>query len=351
MVYKIVRSEEEFIELKDQWNALLDANNESTCYNSFELSYNWYKKVVPDCQLVIVCVIHNENIVGIAPLCIRKQAKFKVLNFSQLEILGWGDYKTFLYDQSFLSRSSIFKTFFDAIESIRGEWDKLVLKNLRHDTYLAYFLKKTPYHQHLFSYNEAPYIDLKKYEGYSQYMAEFRDKRIDANEKRLKKKSPFRFEFFHSVSDELLVKLMDCHINEKLVLNQSSWERTSPFSNTGRKEFHMALLTEGNFSVAATLLDEEDNVIAYEIMYRHNGIYYCWNIGYNPKYSSFGVARILNKKVVEFLFNEANARRYDYGAGGYRWKYQNTNQFQVLYRLEMHNLNSSKVKLLNRLRR
>lgn len=351
MIYKIVRTEEEFLQLEEPWNKLQHKSVESTCYNSFLVAYFWYKFLVPKSQLCIVCVLHNEEVVGIAPLCINKRSHWRIYNVREIEVLGWGDYKTFLYNEDFPKRSAIFKSFFDAIESINYQWDKMVIKNLRQDNYLTHFLKRNPLHQYLWSYNEAPCISFKNYKTFDNYKKEFRDKRIEANAKKLSKKESFSFEFYHSISDELLQKMMACHIKEKEILNIGSATRTSPFSSSGRQSFHASLLTKGNYGSAAVLFNSTGDIMAYEMYYYYNGVYYCWNIGYDPKYTSLGVARILNKKVIEFLFSQESVIKYDYGAGGYRWKYQNTTEFCLLYRLEFHNIKSKKVQFIQKVRK
>lgn len=351
MIYKIVRKEDEFLQIEQQWQRLWQKNSESTCYNSFQVAYFWYKHLVPQSQLCIICIFHNEEIVGVAPLCIVEKKHWGFYRVRELEILGWGDYKTFLFDPDFPKQSAIFKSFFEAIQSINGHWDKMVLKNLRQDAQLSHFLKKNPLHDYLYSYNEAPCISFRNYTSFDHYKKEFRDKRIEANEKRLWKKESFTFEFYQVISEDLLQKMMDCHIKEKEILNKASATRTSPFSSAGRRNFHFSLLAKVNYGSAAVLYNGSGEIMAYEIYYHHNGIYYCWNIGYDPHYTSFGVARILNKKVIEFLFSQESVVRYDFGAGGYRWKYQNTTEFCLLYRLEYHNNNSRKIQFIQRVRK
>ncbi|MBS2099063.1 GNAT family N-acetyltransferase [Carboxylicivirga linearis] len=337
MIYEIIKTPDQFISLREDWKQLLEKCEEIGIYQTFEFIYQWYCSVEPESEPRIITVSHNTKIVGIAPLCIQNKKRYKLLKYRELMFLGWGDYKSFLYDQSLPNISAIFKTFFQAIEAMSDEWDKLVLKNLRQDSYLTYFLKKTPYHANLRSYNEAPFITKRNYQTFDDYLQVFKDKRIIANEKRLLKSDPFIFVWLEDVNSIELNEVMDLHIAERNQLNAKEDDevRTSPFVNSRRKQFHLNLLSQSErLSIAALRRKSDQKIIAYELLYTYKGILYCWNIGYDPGYANYGVLRILNKHVVRYFIESGQFEKYDYGSGAYRWKYQNTNEFCLLYRLE-----------------
>jgi len=352
MIYNIVKNKKEFLELKESWQSLEETCKNTHYYNTFKLIYEWFDKVQQNTELRIICVLHNNEVVGIAPLCIENKKKYVFFNIRELSFLGWGDYKTFLYNDSVSNISSIFKTFFQAIESISDDWDKLVLRNLRQDSYLVYFLKKTLYHPYLRSYNEAPFITKNNYSRFDQYLSQYKDKRLETNERRLLKDDPFEYKLFLQPTQGQLEEVMNLHVREKDELNIKSDKvtRTSPFANSKRKAFHLALESvEHTLSLAALFRKSDNKIIAYELYYRFKGIIYCWNMGYDPQYANYGVLRILNKNVVKSFFDQDSDLVYDYGSGGYMWKYQNTNEFCLLYRLEKFSHFSKKAKLKNKL--
>jgi|TARA_Y100000031_G_scaffold150172_1_gene189099 hypothetical protein len=94
LIYKMlfikkVDSQNEFSRLKEKWNSLLQGSKSDTVFLTWEWMYTWWECFQENKQLFVLAVHdEEENLIGIAPLCIDKKkiGGIPVLNY--IKFLG-----------------------------------------------------------------------------------------------------------------------------------------------------------------------------------------------------------------------------------------------------------------------
>ena len=74
---KKVSTQNEFSRLKGCWTALLKRSKSDTVFLAWEWMYTWWECFKENKQLFVLTVYdENENLVGIAPLCMDKKNRW-----------------------------------------------------------------------------------------------------------------------------------------------------------------------------------------------------------------------------------------------------------------------------------
>ena len=82
---------EGFKNLSERWNSLLVQTSSNNIFLTWEWLYTWTRHYLGNERLFILIACEGNNIVGIAPLYIRKTNYYGVLKIKQIEFLGTGE--------------------------------------------------------------------------------------------------------------------------------------------------------------------------------------------------------------------------------------------------------------------
>ncbi len=129
---KKVSNQNEFLRLKEEWTALLKRSKSDTIFLTWEWMYTWWECFKGNKQLFILTVHEeNENLIGIAPLCMDKKKIGGITVLNYIKFLGTmptsSDHLDFIFSQG---RER------DTLEAIvnymfqENKWDLCVLSNI-----------------------------------------------------------------------------------------------------------------------------------------------------------------------------------------------------------------------------
>lgn len=114
-------------DIKSDWNSLLAVNSVNEIFLSYEWFYSWCQAFQSGYTSLILLGWDGEELVGIAPLLIKK-VRNRRTRFRSLRFLAQGDYADFIAKPE--TQKSFLRSVFDYLWQIRREWDVLELYNI-----------------------------------------------------------------------------------------------------------------------------------------------------------------------------------------------------------------------------
>jgi len=346
---KIVTSTEEFYNLKDQWERLQEGDPDVTYYSSFEYNINWWDvdNESGENSLFIICVYVDKDLVAIAPLMIETVKKL-MFTYKSLKFIGRGDYFNFILDKSrgveMQSIKNIFREIFAS-----NEWERLRLTHISSYSSLAYFLLSHKEYNEAFQYLvECPIIDFSKYDSFEQYKKIYS---IDKNKRfinRLQNEIGYKFKAVKNDEVDVYEKISQLHIREQEYLRniKGRKERESLFSNNNYSKFVKNIYRDNEKVITFIIEDNASNLLAHNTCYFYKDILHSWNSAYNPQYEKYSLNVILYYETFKYIFQSKIAKKIEFGAGRYTWKFKWTKDFVFNYQFNMWNTNTKKGRFL-----
>lgn len=351
MEYRTITTLEAFETIKPEWLRIEQLLTEISFFSTFEYCYTWWEVYQNESEykLWIICVYQNADIVGIAPLMIKKQTK-RFIKYASLLFLAPGDYHDFLIDPgAAVKPETIYKHIFSVIEKNKKLWDEIHLTHICHKSQLAGYLLKSNFNPCFNYLIENPYIDISKYSDFN----DFKDKRLPAKPiqyaNRLKKLTNYSL---HITTGDLIDKFAQIHIAEKNHLqSKGKLKRHSLFENDFRKRFLEKVFLKG-FALSYYLYDNNlSKIIIYNSGFIFRYMFYSLNTAFDPTYERLGVGKIIYYEIFKENFINPRWSLFDAGTGRYPWKFEWTSDFNLLYQLHYIKPESRHLKLLRKLRK
>lgn len=340
-----------FLKLKNDWEDIQKNNRDLSYYSTFEFLWEWWSiyKEDPALKLQIIIAENNNKLVGIAPLIIEERKKY-MMNYKVIKFMGRGDYKDFILDYSEKNQLTILKYLFRQIEEII-DWDKIELTHIKHSSFLAKFMLRSDKFNNSFSYlSECPVINLnnKKISDYYSIMP----KRTRTSRNKLKKETDYQFFCYKSLSKEndfqVFNEISETHIKQQRYLKKNDSTRISLFEDDRTFSFFEKLYC-CNPNTLTFMLKNKDEIITYSTGYISNRTFYDWNIGHNPKFLKYNLTKVRMYEIIEYLTRNNLVDYFDWGAGRYPWKFEWTNESNILYQLNMWNSSGKNSKIMKQL--
>lgn len=329
MNYKIVNDKTSFYDLKKTWNSLEDSDPQVTYFSTFKYFYSWaIEKFNANNNLFIICVIHNNEIVGIAPLQIERVKKLFIVN-KVVKFISKGDYNNFIFRHDLnLDIENIISTIFKAINENKKLWDEIYLPLISSNSFLShYFLKRNNLNKNFKFLIESPYLDIRDYSA-KKLLDIFKTKRKFYN--KFLNDIDFDFIITHkNVVDEI----SKIHIKQKTIMSRSGVKgRRSYYEDKNMVSFLNKLYTRNKNCLTYILKDKKnDNIIGYETGYIHKNIFHSYNVGFDPLYSKYRVGVLLKRMIIEHNISNNIWDIIDMGPGRYDWKFFLTSSFNSMY--------------------
>jgi len=350
METKIVKSTEEFYQLKEQWERLQEQDPDVTYYSTYEFVRTWWDVYNDPAKnsLFIICVYSGNNLVGIAPLMLQNENKF-MFKYKVLKFLGRGDYFNFILDRTSGLELKSIRTIIEEIFSSK-QWERIRLTHISSSSPLAYSLLSHRDYNNAFQYLvECPIIDITKYDSFEQYKKIYG---IDKECKRYisKLQNEVGYKFYVVKNDEFeayqIISQLHKAEQEYLIESKGRDERSSLFNKKEYSQF-VENIYSGNEKVITFILEDNvSNLLSYYTCYFYKGVLHCWNTAYNPQYAKYKLNLILNYETFNYIFDNELAEKFDFGAGRYPWKFKWTKDFIFDYELYMWNTNTRKSRFL-----
>ncbi|MGR9589840.1 GNAT family N-acetyltransferase [Bacillus thuringiensis] len=354
MDYKIISTQEEFYNIKKEWELMELKDSTISYYSTFQFNYTWWEtnKVNTNLKLFIVCVYHNNSLVGIAPLMLERMKK-KIFHYWKLSFLGRGDSLNFIINREQGNEGKILKEIFSGIEQNSSLWDKLELTHISEETVLFWHLMKNgKYNKYTQFLVQNPNVKLQEFESFDEFKKNNVPAKTNKFVNKLKKEVGYTFEVINNKYDRNIFKeIVEIHQLEQEFLNQEKGraERESLFDDPKKKEFLHQLFESNENVLTFVLYSNEGDIITYNTCYKFHDKLHFWNTGYHPKYVNYNLSKVRMYEIINYLFDNKLQYTIDWGAGGYPWKFEWTNTYLTTYSLSMWNPNNKKAQYINKI--
>ena len=306
--------------LEFSWRALFDVCQNASTFCSYEWLANWYRAYQPQVSLRVVVVEHGGQVVGIAPLVIRRVARYG-LRFPALFMLGDGvesDHAGFLVHPEFARQ--VMPLILDQIELLpwrvahlnqipEGSETATALLDLSTSKNWCVQVDKAPCPYRVIPSSYQALLDSMQ----SRFRSTLRSTRRNLGEK-------YRVKFgLHDDEVEFPGALDALFRNHK-----SRWAakgQAGVFENEQRRLFYQlltqALSRRGWLRFFYLALD--DRIVAQEYCFERDGTIYLLQEGFDYSFAEANIGHALRSFVMEWLIVHEK-RCYDFLVGTSRHK-------------------------------
>lgn len=285
-------------------------------------------------NLLYLLMYENNNPVLLAPFEIRKR-KVALSKWTELQFGLEGDFKNILLGDCVVNYDTSIKNLFKYIEKLSV--DRVVLDNILPQTNLSkYILKNQKLNGHFSQQNMVPTLKFDEYENFDEYNKTFPSNTRKYKNKILRERN-IEFEVVDNMNEELYNEIKNIHIEEKKFLKSlGRSERYSLYEDEKREEFIKNVQIGSNLVKNFIIRDIDKNkVIAYRNCYVNGDELVSWNTGYDPDYREYRLNNALFYFIFEDLFKGNEFKKFNFGVGGYPWKFGYANSFTNIYILDL----------------
>lgn len=330
----VVKSRDEFYELRKDWNTLLDNSAQDTIFLRWEWLYNWWMVYGGAYGRLYIYVIKEGNdLLGIAPLFLKR--KNLLLPFKEACFLGSdsSDYLDFIMMRN--REEELYHallTFMDRDKS----WDLLKLADMPSTS------KGLPLMLSFYSgkrinidreYNVCPYIDLTpSWEDIYKLLSSKLKNTIRRKTKSIGKEH--KIDFIEVSGDEIsedilleFVRLNGLRLKEKGM--------RSPFSDPDFLNFHKEIMKAFDKGVInLCFMKADDNFIAVIYYFQYNRKYYYYQSGLDPEWKDFSPGTLLFHHCIKTA-HQKGCTEFDFMRGGeeYKSSWTGTNRYNSRARI------------------
>jgi CelD/BcsL family acetyltransferase involved in cellulose biosynthesis len=312
---RILSDDTAFAELRDVWNALLDATPNGTPWQSFELSSSWWQHLRGTRQLRIIVVERDGRICLLLPLQLSAVTLMS-MRLRALEPLGMPDD---INRPSFAlgrAQPDAWEAAGRALWSMRGEWDLLrVDERTEADTDFQALRQFATHHGLLFrsqALHPCPVLTIAgKWEDYLQSRGQRMRKNLRAARRQLESVGPVRLEDVHGADR------IDQALDIALDIYQRSWKGSAQLGlaqSDAYRSFTRDVLRQMAQQGCARILILWSGPcpVAATIAFMRGDAYYSAHIAHDENYARYSPGTLLESLELEGLFNAGRFKTYDF---------------------------------------
>lgn len=180
MYLRIIKSNEEFRNLRNAWNKLLQDSSNKAITQTWEWLYTWWEYYGNERKLFIIVGFEDSKIIGIAPFAVQNEDTeyFKLFHYKTIWLLGSGkttdrnitsDYLDLIILQG--KEKAFVNALIKFIVDLHN-WDEIILENISSESIVLGLLKKAAQsHGLIFQITKtAPSILIKLPDNWDAYL-------------------------------------------------------------------------------------------------------------------------------------------------------------------------------------
>ncbi|MFQ5786959.1 MAG: GNAT family N-acetyltransferase [Thermodesulfobacteriota bacterium] len=327
---KKISTQSDFARLKEKWNSLLKGSKSDTVFLTWEWMYIWWECFQKNKKLFILAVYgENEELVGIAPLCMDKKeiAGFPVMDY--IRFLGTmpisSDHLDFIIHHG--REKDVLGTIVEYLFQ-ENRWDMCLLSNIPTSSLTGELLKeimgKRPFQSEISQV--CPYITLTtRIEDFHASLSGNMRNTIKRRIRNLQKKYN-GFELVTWKASDDIGNAME----RLFKLHQKRWMVVKHEGNlTGNevRKFHKKIAgTFLNFDMLGLyFLRVQGKDVAALYTFKYNNKLFYYQGGWDPEFSGDRVGSVLTNLVIEDAINRG-CSEYDFLRGTEDYKTRLTNE-------------------------
>jgi len=309
---KKISTQNEFSKLKDDWNVLLKKSKCDTLFLTWEWMYTWWECFKDNKQLFILTVHEeNENLVGIAPLCMDKKKIGGIPFLKYIKFLGTmpisSDHLNFIIcnKRERETLKAITEYLFQEIK-----WDFCLFSNIPSSSLTSKLLKEIMRNR-LFQSEKSQvcyYIPLpSRFEDFQSSLRVNMRSSIRRKRRNLQKKyNGFELVILESPDEinDAMERLFELHEKRWMVVKHKG-----NFISNEVKKFHKKIarlfLKPDMLRLYFLRVQGKDVATLYTFKYNNKLFYY--QSGRDPEWSKEGVGGILINLIIEDAINKGYA--------------------------------------------
>lgn len=306
-----------FANLKDQWKQLLSESTIQSAFLSWEWLYSWWQVYGERKQLYLLTAWRGSALVGIAPLMREKRKKLGI-GLKVLTSLGTpqSDIGGFIYRAN---DTEVVDTLFKYLADHKNEWDMIELNE-----FLESCAERTVVKQ-VFSQSHTPILD----DIHQHYHIP-----LEGNWESYKQNLPKKFRYNLGRAVRLAEEIGPVEfkhytgreMNEELIQTIIQINRYSHYPRLYHLPFEQEFLKALSRQMAevnwfgAYLLFVNNQPVAYEYGFHHNGRYEDWRAGFDTRMASnISIGKALAMMVIESCYNQSH-KEIDFLRGDEQYK-------------------------------
>ena len=315
---RIVRSIPEWKSLRKGWSKLLRETPGSGALQSIDFLLCWWRHFGTYLSLCIPIVYLDGELVGVAPLQIRRHRLFGI-KIRALEFIGMPDD---LARPMFLAKNDdveILQRLFDAIAGLRHDWDMLILEEVvtrsSQVSKLQQWADETSLHHRILEFKPSPYlVKATDWSGFLSSRSKRFPKRLRSSQKKLAAVGPVRYVSAGIEADAAQL------VDEFFSVESRSWKADSGH-DVGEDERYRAFYRDLVSSVdseikAHAIVMYVDNIAAAATFgISLDSCYYALQIAHDKGFDRYSPGTLLEAEEMRQFFNNECLTRYEFMTG------------------------------------
>jgi len=304
-----IKNLQDFFNLKNEWNALLDTCEYNSVFLSHEFLYSWWSSFGKNKQLLLLVSYQNEKLVAIAPFFIKKRKVF---------FLGTphSDYS------DFICKDKIKKDFISKVNLYlkNNKLSHIHLHQISERSITPSILKNLNYKVQ--EQGKCPTLLIKGYEEEIQ-KNQLRKKSLKRHFNYFNRNGELNIKHYYSKNE--IIKHLDSFFQQHI----DRWQGTnspSLFHKETNKQFYYNLVK--NFSETNQLIFSvvtwNKEILAFHFGFQHNNIFTWYKPTYNNSLKHKSPGEVLIKYLLEYAV-EHNFTEFDFTRGleGFKLRFAN----------------------------
>ncbi len=334
-----IQTDAGFQQLREEWNALLCDSSASCVFLSWEWMYAWWRHLGGARRLSLVALRDGNELIAIAPLCLRPPRITRLLPFRSLEFLGTGFVGSDYLD--LIVRHGREEEALDALERfLRGERQMLEMSQVQRGnsfaSRLAARLAGGGWTLASRVSGVCPYVSLAGHTRDS-YLASLGSQHRYNYQRRLKNLSRnFAVRFAAATVEPEREKAL----NLLLHLHELRWRQRGEASDAFHlpalvrfhQEFTRMALERGWLRLFVLWLNDQPAAAIYGLRFGPTFSFY--QSGFDPAFSRFSVGLVTMGMAIEHAIDEG-AAEYDMLHGAEEYKFHWARDVRELERLQL----------------
>ncbi len=329
MTVELIKEAEQFFNLQEEWNRLLESSGIKSPFLSWEWQFTWwetYRAQLSEAELCIAVVREENKLQAVLPLYRSRTGGLRVLRFIG-DPLESSDYLRLICEPS--QELHFLELLIDRLIKSEPAADMMHLSNiLEQDSFIAQ-LQETVKKKGLSLYRRhhriCPYISVQG--GWDDFVNRLsKNMRYNLRRRTRKLFNGFRAKFIVETRPDEVEALID----QLFSLHKKRWdtrEGETIFKADTRLEFHRTLA--GRFYENGMLklfrIKIGEDIVAILYCYEFAGELMYFQAGFDPAWEKHSVGLVLMGKCIEYAFNNG-LTRFDFMRGAEDYKFRWTKQ-------------------------
>ncbi len=322
--------------LREEWNALLENSAANSVFLTWEWLRTWWKYLAERRELRVIALRHGGELIGVAPLGIRRASLRRLFPFRSIDFLGSGtvgsDYLDLIVRQGWEAEA------LDAFSQSLGQSRMLELSRLQSRAQAIQFagiLEARGWKAEIAQSDTCPFVDLRGH-SWASYLASLGgEHRYNVRRKMNALNSHFE------VSFEQIEDVEKCGPALRLLieLHQKRWQehgQSDAFHTEGHVNFHnefaIRALRRGWLRLFLLRLDGRPASAVYAL--RYGPTFYFYQSGFDPQYSRHSVGVVAMALSIKHAIEEG-VDEYDFLHGDESYKFHWARESRFLARIRL----------------